>query len=71
MAKFSSSFQALVTRAVERGELPEGTDVELVADIVPALVRYRRQTTGKHLDEDFIKRVADQFFPPRTPAPTR
>jgi hypothetical protein len=62
VAKFSSSFRALVARAVERGELPEGTDIELVADIAPALVRYRRQTTGRHLDEAFINRVADQFF---------
>jgi AcrR family transcriptional regulator len=71
VAKFSSSFRALVARAVERGELPEGTDIELVADIAPALVRYRRQTTGRHLDEAFINRVADQFFTPVKAAPTK
>jgi len=54
----------MVARAVECGELPPGTDIELVADIAPALARYRSQTTGQHLDEAFIDRVADQFFPP-------
>jgi hypothetical protein len=62
VARFSSSFRALVTRAVERGELPESTDIDLVADLAPALARYRRQTSGRHLDEAFIHRVADQFF---------
>jgi hypothetical protein len=64
VARFSVTFRAMVARAVERGELPPGTDIELVADIAPALARYRSQTTGQHLDEAFIDRLADQFFPP-------
>lgn len=58
------SFRALIARAVERGELPPGTDVELLADVVPALVRYRRQTTGLGPDAEYIGRIVEQFFQP-------
>lgn len=56
------SFRALVARAVERGELAPGTDVELLADVVPALVRYRRQTTGLAPDAEYVGRIVEQFF---------
>lgn len=55
-------FREIVTRAVRRGELPEATDVELLAAVVPALVRYRRQTTGRGVDAEFVGRVVEQFF---------
>jgi AcrR family transcriptional regulator len=61
-AKLSNLFRVLVERAVSRGELPAGTDVELVADLAPALIRFRRQTTGRPADAAFIERIADQFF---------
>ena len=56
------SFRVIVSRAVDRGELPPGTDVELLVDVVPALVRYRRQTTGLGPDADYIGRILRQFF---------
>lgn len=59
---YMGSFTAIVVRAVERGELPLGTDVELYASLVPALIRHRRQVTGQRLDEALIERIADQFF---------
>ena len=58
-----------VTRAVDRGELPADTDVELLADVVPALALYRAQTTGQRLDEQFIDRMAEQFFTRTNPTP--
>ena len=64
LGRFSDSFRTIVTRAVDRGELPAHTDIQLFSDLVPALVLYRAQTTGRHLDEEFIDRVADQFFTP-------
>jgi AcrR family transcriptional regulator len=62
LGRFSDSFRTIVTRAVDRGELPANTDIELVADIVPALALYRAKTTGRHLDEELIDRLANQFF---------
>jgi AcrR family transcriptional regulator len=64
LSRFSDSFRTIVARSVDRGELPANTDIELFADVVPALALYRAQTTGKHLDEEFIDRVAEQFFTP-------
>ena len=67
--RFSDSFRTIVTRAVDRGELPADTDIELLADVVPALALYRAQTTGQHLDEEFIDRMAEQFFTPANATP--
>jgi AcrR family transcriptional regulator len=69
LVRFSDSFRAMVTRAVGRGELPVGTDIELLADVVPALALYRAQTTGQRLDEQFIDRMAEQFFTPANATP--
>jgi AcrR family transcriptional regulator len=71
LVRFSDSFRAIVTRAVERGELPADTDIELFADITPALALYRAQTTGRRLDDEFIDRMADQFFTPAEASPAK
>lgn len=63
---FRSVFRAVVERAVARGELPEETDVELLGDLAPALVRYRRQVSGTLTDEAYIHRIAKQFFTTRS-----
>ena len=69
LVRFSDSFRTMITRAVDRGELPADTDVELLADVVPALALYRAQTTGQRLDEQFIDRMAEQFFTRTNPTP--
>ena len=65
-ATVSGSFRLIMERAVKRGELDPGVDVELLVDLVPALVSYRRRTTGQHPDAAFIERIADQFFSPQS-----
>ena len=70
VATFAASFRTIVTRAVDRGELPRGTDIELLADLAPALARYRRQVRGERLNDAFIDRLANQFFPPAISPPT-
>jgi len=64
MVRFADSFRTLVTRAVDRGELPAGTDIDLLATVGPALALYRAKTTGKRLDEEYVDRMANQFFNP-------
>ncbi len=61
-AGLSEAFRAIVARGVARGELPPGTDIELLADVVPALIRYRRQTSGAAPDAGYVRRVLEQFF---------
>lgn len=67
-ATFKPAFRTIIERGVARGELPADTDTELLADLAPALVRFRRQATGKRLDDEYIRRIAKQFFAARSDA---
>ena len=42
-----------------RGQLPPGTDVELVLDLVGAVPFYRELVSGQSLDERYAERVVD------------
>jgi AcrR family transcriptional regulator len=65
-----AGFQTIVGRAVERGELPPGTDVDLLAALPLALIHHLR-LAGEPIDERQAKRIADQFFAhPGRPAGT-
>jgi AcrR family transcriptional regulator len=64
LAQGVAAFRIMVERAVARGELEAGADVELLSEVVPALVLYRRQTTGTVPDSAFIERIVSQFFQP-------
>jgi AcrR family transcriptional regulator len=57
-----AGFRTIVDRAVQRGELPPGTDVELLAMLPLSLVHHLRLLTGEPVDERQAKRIADQFF---------
>lgn len=75
-ARFGEAFRAgmadpvliglrtIVERAVTRGELPAGTDVDLVAALPPALMQAQRLLTGRQPDEAFVERIVAQFFSP-------
>jgi AcrR family transcriptional regulator len=48
----------IVERAVDRGELPPGTDPNLVVEAVIGPLYVRLLLTGEPIDEDFAERVA-------------
>ena len=60
-----AAIRAVFERAVARGELPEGTDVQLLADLCPALLWHRMAVTGDPLGDDLPARLVEQFFSPR------
>lgn len=62
VSTYRAGFRLIVTRGVERGQLPADTDIDLLADVAPALIRHRRQFSGQPLDEAFVERIAAQFF---------
>jgi AcrR family transcriptional regulator len=66
-AQFNDNFRVLIDRGIHRGELLADVDAELYAHLVPALIRYHRETTGQLLDDAFVDRIIDQFFPPAIP----
>jgi AcrR family transcriptional regulator len=64
-----AGFRTIVGRAAERGELPPGTDVDLLAMLPLALVHHLRLLGGEPVDERQAKRIADQFFAARPGRP--
>lgn len=63
LAKVTTDLHTIITRGVERGELPADTDIDLLANTIPAVLRHHRLTTGKRVDRVFIVRMVTQFFP--------
>jgi hypothetical protein len=54
--------QARVRRAVEAGQLPEGSDVELLTAVGPALMYHRMLFDGVVPDADYVRRIIEQFW---------
>jgi AcrR family transcriptional regulator len=50
-------------RALERGDLPAGTDLELLQDVGPAILWHRLTVTGAPVDDDLPERIVRQFLP--------
>jgi AcrR family transcriptional regulator len=48
----------VLTRAVDRGELPQGADLELLGDLGAALLWHRLTVTGAPLSDDLPDRIA-------------
>ena len=65
LAGLQAQLQTIVRRGVDRGELPETTDVELLAAVGPGLLHHHRVMTGEPMDERLARRIVDQFFPKR------
>jgi AcrR family transcriptional regulator len=58
-----AGFRLIVGRALERGELPPGTDIDLLA-MLPLALMHQLRLAGEPVDERQAKRIADQFFGP-------
>jgi AcrR family transcriptional regulator len=59
----------VVDRAVERGELPESSDVELLSLLPVTLLQSWRQAHGQAPDDAVVERIVDEFFTPVPPVP--
>jgi AcrR family transcriptional regulator len=62
-----SAVRVIVTRAVERGELPADTDVQLLSILPQALLHYLLQVDDRRpegIEERIAERIARQFFTP-------
>jgi hypothetical protein len=51
-------------RAADRGEIPPGADVELLAQALPAIVVHRSFVLGIPADQEYIERVIDHIILP-------
>lgn len=65
-ATLVESLRTLVTRAVERGEIPATTDVELLSLLPVAVLQQWRLVSDQRPSEDLMQRIVTQFYTPRT-----
>jgi len=56
--------QRMLDRAIDRGELPADTDVEIFEEIAPAVLFTRIFILGKPPDETDLTRLADNILIP-------
>lgn len=54
----------VLRRGIERGEVRADADVELIADVGPALMLYRTKMSGAEITPDYPERVVDQILMP-------
>ena len=53
---------ARVRRAVDEGQLPPDSDVELLVSVGPALLHHRLLIDGTAPDDDYVRRIVEQFW---------
>lgn len=51
-----------LTRAIERGDLPANTDIELLIDVLVSPVSYRALVTGAPIPPGFAEQVVDRIL---------
>jgi AcrR family transcriptional regulator len=56
--------RTIVSRAAERGELAEGSDVELLAQLPLSLLQNWRLEHGTNPDDTVVERIVRQFYTP-------
>jgi AcrR family transcriptional regulator len=59
-----SATTELLRRGVARGEVRADTDVDLLADLGPAMMMYRAKVCGGDVDDSYPKRLVDNALMP-------
>lgn len=54
----------ILRRGIERGEVRPDADVELLADVAPAMMLYRAKISGGEVAPDYPARVVDEVLVP-------
>ncbi|WP_432828122.1 TetR/AcrR family transcriptional regulator [Dactylosporangium sp. CA-092794] len=57
-------YESMIKRAVERGEMPEGSSAEPVHEVLQAMVLSRRLWQTGPFDEAFVNRMVDRILLP-------
>jgi hypothetical protein len=47
---------------VDEGQLPPDSDVELLVSVGPALLHHRLLIDGTAPDDDYVRRIVEQFW---------
>ena len=51
--------RAMIVRAIERGELEDDLDMELVLDLIPGSLYWRLAVTRSEVSEEYLERLTD------------
>lgn len=54
----------ILERAEQRGEVPVGRDLEMIATVGLAMFTYQKMVAGKQIDTEFITRLIDSILVP-------
>jgi AcrR family transcriptional regulator len=68
VAERRASSTAVLRRAIDRGELPAATDVELLVDLVVAPLFYRVLVVGARIPDRYLERLVDTTLRAFSPA---
>lgn len=63
-APYGGLFEQVLTRAVERGSVPAGVDIETLAEVFPAIAYQRVAARGLLIAEKDVVRVVDSVLLP-------
>ena len=64
VAERRDHLRRIIGAAVERGELPADTDVELLGEAGPAMLSHRLMINDGHLERDLPRRIVDLLLGP-------
>jgi len=64
-----AGFRKVFERAVARGEMPDGHDLDLLARLFPALAIHQLMTSGELPDNRFAHQIMDEVVYPLATAP--
>jgi len=56
--------RGLLERAQERGEVPPGRDLDMIATVAPAMIAYQKVVAGRKAGPEFIERMIDSVILP-------
>jgi AcrR family transcriptional regulator len=65
----TSCMRTIVDRAVDRGELPAGSDVELLSQLPLSLLQTWRLEHHQDPDDEVVERIVAQFYTPTRQGP--
>lgn len=63
-APYEKCFRTIIERAVDRGEVPAGLDLAMIATVFPAITRYHLSVHATPVSREFLERIIDSVLIP-------
>lgn len=63
-APYEKCFETIIERAIDRGEVPAGLDLKMLATVFPAITRYHLSVLATPISRDMLERIIDGVLLP-------